>query len=47
MKKILKISMIIVSLLGFSVTYSKAFVMDVWELKGADPAAVSEATLAF
>ena len=32
MKKILKISMIIVSLLGFSVTYSKAFVMDVWEL---------------
>ena len=47
MTKISKILMVSISMLIISTLSSKAFIMDVWELRGVTPAEVSEATIAF
>ena len=47
MTKLSKILMISISMLIISTLSSKAFILDVWEVRGANPQEVSEATLAF
>ena len=47
MTKLSKILIISISMLIISTLSSKAFIMDVWEVRGANPQEVSEATMAF
>ena len=47
MTKLSKILMISISMLIISTLSSKAFIMDVWEVRGANPQEVSDATMAF
>jgi len=47
MKNIIKVSYLSIFLMIFSVVPSKAFIMDVWELRGVTGEEVSKATLAF
>ena len=47
MKNILKALCLSIVLMAFSTLPSKAFIMDVWELRGATGEEVSEATIAF
>tara|TARA_B100001027_G_scaffold33837_1_gene20622 strand:+ start:286 stop:987 length:702 start_codon:yes stop_codon:yes gene_type:complete len=47
MIKFFKILAIAFSLMAISILPSKAFIMDVWEVRGADPADVAGATSAF
>ena len=47
MNKILKQFLMVLTLFGFSISTSKAFIVDVWEVRGASPQEMSEATMAF
>ena len=47
MNKILKQFLMVLALVGFSISTSKAFIVDVWEVRGANPQEMSEATIAF
>ena len=47
MNKILKQFLMVLALVGFSISTSKAFIVDVWEVRGANPQEMSEATMAF
>ncbi len=47
MNKILKQFLMVLTLVGFSISTSKAFIVDVWEVRGANPQEMSEATMAF
>ena len=47
MNKILKQFLMVLTLFGFSISTSKAFIVDVWEVRGANPQEMSEATMAF
>lgn len=47
MNNLFKITIVTLALFAFSIIPSKAFIMDVWELRGVDAQEVSEATLAF
>ena len=47
MNKILKQFLMVLALFGFSISTSKAFIVDVWEVRGANPQEMSEATMAF
>ena len=47
MNNLFKIIMVTLALFAFSIIPSKAFIMDVWELRGVDAQEVSEATFAF
>ena len=47
MNKILKQFLMVLTLFGFSISASKAFIVDVWEVRGASPQEMSEATMAF
>ena len=47
MNNLFKIIMVTLALFAFSIIPSKAFIMDVWELRGVDAQEVSEATIAF
>ena len=37
MNKILKQFLMVLALVGFSISTSKAFIVDVWEVRGANP----------
>ena len=47
MIKIYKTFLISLGLLAISILPSKAFIVDVWEVRGANPQEISEATIAF
>ena len=47
MIKIYKTFLISLGLLAISILPSKAFIVDVWEVRGASPQEMSEATMAF
>ena len=47
MNKILKQFLMVLTLFGFSISTSKAFIVDIWEVRGASPQEMSEATMAF
>ena len=47
MNKVLKQFLMVLALVGFSISTSKAFIVDVWEVRGANPQEMSEATMAF
>ena len=47
MNKILKQFLMVLTVVGFSISTSKAFIVDVWEVRGANPQEMSEATMAF
>ena len=47
MNKILKQFLMVLTLFVFSISTSKAFIVDVWEVRGANPQEMAEATMAF